>query len=51
MEDFTAFLSAGEATRSAISASVESHLMACALEQSRITGKVIALEDFRKELK
>jgi predicted dehydrogenase len=51
MEGFTASLSAGAQSRSTISASVESHLMACALEQSRITGKVIALEDFRKELK
>ena len=51
MEDFTASLSAGAATRSAISASVESHLMACALEESRITGKVVTLDDYRGRLK
>jgi predicted dehydrogenase len=50
MEDFTASLTDGEATRSAISASVESHLMAFALEQSRITGKAVELEEFRKSL-
>jgi hypothetical protein len=30
---------------------VESHLMAYALEHSRLTGKVIDLAEFRKELK
>ena len=51
MEDFTASLTAGAATRSAISDSVESHLMAYALEHSRLTDKVIDLAEFRKELK
>ena len=51
MEDFTASLSAGETTRSAISASVESHLMACAIEKSRLTGTVVSLEEYRKELR
>ena len=50
MEDFTASLSAGAETRSSISRSVESHLMACALEESRLTGQVIDMEDFRKKL-
>ena len=51
MEDFTASLSDDAATRSAISASVESHLMAYALEKSRITGQVVTLDGFRKELR
>jgi hypothetical protein len=50
MEDFTASLGAGNQTRSAISASVESHLMAFALEQSRVTGKIVDLDEFRKSL-
>ena len=51
MEDFTASLQAGAETRSAISASVESHLMACAIEKSRLTGTVVDLEEFRNSLK
>ena len=51
MEDFTASLSANAQTRSAISVSVESHLMACAIEKSRLTGAVVILDDFREELK
>ena len=50
MEDFTASLSAGESTRSAISASVESHMMAFAIERSRLTGEAVTLENFRREL-
>ena len=50
MEDFTASLTAGAHTRSAISASVESHLMAFALEHSRLTNQVMDLEAFRKSL-
>ena len=50
MEDFTASLSENAQTRSAISASVESHLMACAIEQSRITGMVVDMADFRSSL-
>ena len=49
MEDFTASLSAKEATRSAISASVESHMMAFAIERSRLSGESITLENFRRE--
>jgi hypothetical protein len=50
MEDFTASVGAGSLTRSAISASVESHLMAFALEQSRRTGQIVDLDEFRKSL-
>ncbi len=51
MEDFTASLTAGSSTRSAISASVESHLMAYALEHSRLTGCVVDMEELRNSLK
>lgn len=37
-------------SRSSISRSVESHLMAFAAEKSRITGSVIMMDEFRKEL-
>ena len=50
MEDFTASLSENAQTRSAISASVESHLMACAIEHARLTGTVVDMADFRKSL-
>ena len=50
MEDFTASLSGNSQTKSAISASVESHIMACAIEHSRLTGTVVELEQFRKAL-
>lgn len=51
MEDFSAALSTGMTdSRSSISRSVESHLMACALEQARITGKVINMAEFRRSL-
>lgn len=50
MEDFTAGLENGAESRSSISRSVESHLMACALEQSRLTGKTVELAQFRKSL-
>ena len=52
MEDFTASLtSSAPETKSAISHSVESHLMACAIEQSRLTGKVVDMAEFRNSLK
>jgi hypothetical protein len=44
MEDF--FLRGG-AERSSVSRSVESHLMALAAEESRLTGRMISLEEFR----
>ena len=51
MEDFAASLKETAAeTRSSISRSVESHLMACAIEQSRLTGKVVDMEEFRNSL-
>ena len=51
MEDFTASLSAGIAdSRSSISRSVESHLMACAMEEARITGTVVDMVCFRDSL-
>lgn len=51
MEDFTAALTEEAAeSRSSISKSVESHLMACAIEQSRLIGKVVDMEEFRKSI-
>lgn len=51
MEDFTASLSEHNTdSRSSISRSVESHLMACAIEQARLTGKVVDMKDYRKSL-
>ena len=51
MEDFTASLGSEKfESRSSISRSVESHLMACAIEEARISGKVIDLADFRASL-
>lgn len=52
MEDFTASRSLGSAdSRSSISRSVESHLMACAIEESRLTGNVVYMNEFRNSLK
>lgn len=51
MEEFTANLRRPEESRSSISQSVESHLMACAIEQARLTGTVVNLEDYRTSLK
>ena len=50
MEDFTASLTASGESRSSISRSVESHLMACAIEEARVTGKVIDMAEYRKSL-
>lgn len=51
MEDFTASLEhASTDSRSSISKSVESHLMACAIEESRLTGTVIDLKTYRESL-
>lgn len=51
MEDFSASLTtqSGE-SRSSISRSVESHLMACALEHARLTGQVVDMAQFRSQL-
>ena len=46
MEDF--FLRGG-AERSSVSRSVESHLMALAAEESRLTGRTVSLEEFREK--
>lgn len=51
MEDFTASLHSQEESRSSISRSVESHLMACAIEHARLTGTVVDMEQYRKSLK
>lgn len=50
MEDFTKSLGGQAESRSSISRSVESHLMACAIEESRLTGTVVELDKFRKSL-
>ena len=51
MEDFSASLSSHDAdSRSSISRSVESHLMACAIEQARISGTVVDMDCFRNSL-
>lgn len=51
MSDFTAGLTEQACeSRSSISRSVESHLMACAIEQSRLTGKVVDMEEYRNSL-
>ena len=52
MEDFTAGLQQQNTdSRSSISRSVESHLMACAIEQARITGTVVEMAQFRESLR
>ena len=48
MEDF--FLRGG-AGRSSVTRSVESHLMALAAEESRLTGQVVSLDEFRAKVK
>ena len=49
MEDFAASVSGNVAqSRSSISKSVESHLMACAIEKARLTGTVVDMQEFRK---
>lgn len=50
MEDFTAVLNTEAESRSSISRSVESHLMACAIEQARLTGTVVDMVEFRESL-
>ena len=50
MEDFTATLNGAEESRSSISRSVESHLMACAIEEARLTGRVVVLQEYRQKL-
>ena len=50
MEDFAATLMGAEESRSSISRSVESHLMACAIEEARLTGRVVDLQEYRQKL-
>lgn len=51
MEAFTNSLRDSDSeSRSTISESVESHLMAFAIEKSRITGQTVDMEEFRKSL-
>lgn len=41
---------AGSDSRSSIDRSIESHVMACAAEESRITGKTIDIAEYKKQL-
>ena len=51
MEDFASILKSDSVnSRSSISRSVESHLMAFAMEESRLTGKVVDMDAFRNSL-
>ncbi len=51
MNDFLASLGKGrKESRTSIGKSVESHLMACAAEESRTTGRTILMADFEKSL-
>lgn len=51
MEDFTKGLQNHTVdSRSSISRSVESHLIACAIEEARLTGKVVDMAVFRNSL-
>lgn len=52
MEDLIRVISANSAdSRSSISRSVESHLMACAMEESRRTGTVVHMDRFRDAIR
>lgn len=51
MSDFTASLAGTTESRSSISRSVESHLMACAIEHARLTGTVVDMAEYRNTLK
>lgn len=51
MEDFISNLEGGSAeSKTAIERSIESHVMACAAELSRVTGKVVDLDELKAEL-
>ncbi len=50
MEDFLALMeNRADHLASDIHASVESHMMACAAEESRLTGKTVSIPDFRRK--
>ncbi len=52
MEDFLALLqNQSNSSRTSISRSVESHIMAYAAEQSRITGRVIDIDELKEQLR
>lgn len=53
MEDFLNILSSGSGcadSRSSINRSVESHIMAYAAEQSRISGKIVDIDSLKQKL-
>lgn len=50
MDDFCKSIGKETESRSSISRSVESHLMACAIEQARVTGTVVDMAEYRKSL-
>ena len=50
MMDFAASIGSAAESRSSISRSVESHIMACALEEARVTGRVVDLAAFRQNI-
>jgi predicted dehydrogenase len=51
VEDFLSMLEGRESTSaSEIHESVESHMMACAAEEARLTGTVVSLADFRRKI-
>jgi len=52
MKDFLRILQSGETnSRSSIGQSVESHVMAYAAEKSRLTGKIIDVDELKEELR
>ena len=51
MEDFIANLEGNNAdSKTAIERSIESHIMAYAAEESRVTGTVVDIDEFKKKL-
>jgi len=50
MADFSNSLNTTGESRSSISRSVESHLMACAIEHSRLTGTVVDIAEYKNSL-
>lgn len=51
MEDFIANLEGNSVdSRTTIERSIESHIMACAAEHSRVTGTVVDIDEFKKAL-
>ena len=51
MEDFLNMLEGRDSVSATeIHESVESHMMACAAEEARLTGSVVSLADFRRKI-